>query len=404
MAITAALETSLNSAADQTSYSIASVSPVDGNLVLVYVQNTSETVPCATPTLSGLSVTWDQVATALNTTSNDRSTLFRAQGTYADGTITVSFGAETQNHCQAHVIDLGGTATGNNGADAIVQSDTEVGASTNGNNCDLASFADATNNACVVMGAVNANDTSFDVDTSSFTALNEVVGGSRRSAIGWRTGEDTTPGLIWSTTSRNYAIIAVEVAILSEDEEEIFTPTGISIPVTQGAFVGASIFAPTGISIPVTSGSMVLALSTTWDPSGIAIPVTQGAFVGASVFTVEGVSIPVTLGDMVLELTATWEPMGVPIAVTPGSFVGASLGELEGIAIPVTQGDFEASSLFTAEGISIPTTLGTFVSEMSGTLEVDGLEIPVTLGTFVGGTDLPDTLPSGHYLLVLGVG
>ena len=227
MALSASSIFSDTDAADQTSYAFAVGSIPDGEMAYALVVNTKGSAP-DTPTLSGHGVTWTQVAT-IAASNNDRTTLFRAVGTFTSGNITADFAGATQTACHLHVISISGADTGGtNGANSVVQSDTETGSSGNGQQADLSAFADATNNGCIVAGTVNANDADFDVE-AGFTALSELVGGSRRSIIGFRTGEDTSPGLVWSTTSRTYTIVCAEIAIAGGGAETI-TPAGTITP------------------------------------------------------------------------------------------------------------------------------------------------------------------------------
>lgn len=151
------LETSMTGAAsatDASSYTTASVSPSKNKLVIVGVLNTKGTT-ADTPTLSGNGLTWDQVQTNLFDSDLKRVTMFRALSTSTPtpGTITIDFGGATQTGCAWSVYEFSGIdRTGTNGANAIVQNDTQDVTNGGSITATMAAFSSTANGATSICG------------------------------------------------------------------------------------------------------------------------------------------------------------------------------------------------------------------------------------------------------------
>lgn len=165
--------TNLSTAADgtdATSYNTASISPSAGKVVLVAVGN-MRVGTVTTPTLSGASTTWTQVATD-NQDNFTRCTLFRgvAAGT---GALTIDFAGNTQLRCAWSIVELSSVDTGGtNGANAIVQSATDNTENTT-LTVTLGAFSSLSN---ATFGAVVVNASSPDITAGSgFTQIAETA-------------------------------------------------------------------------------------------------------------------------------------------------------------------------------------------------------------------------------------
>lgn len=159
-----------NSAA--TSYATASVSPVANALTILAVASqfagTSNT-----PTATGASMTWAQIATGADATNNRRVTLFRAlSASPGSGAVTIDFAGQSQSNAAWSIESCTGTDTsGTNGSGAVVQSGTathDSGTSSTGLTVALSALGSANN---ATYGMVRANGGSAIVAGSGFTAL-----------------------------------------------------------------------------------------------------------------------------------------------------------------------------------------------------------------------------------------
>jgi hypothetical protein len=116
---------------DGTSYATASITPTANRLILVFTEQRIAAGVAGgpvTPTASGNSLTYTQVATQIGpgASTNRRFTIFRALGAAPSaGVLTISTGAETQTHLSHVVLECSGVpTTGTNGSGAVVQSKT----------------------------------------------------------------------------------------------------------------------------------------------------------------------------------------------------------------------------------------------------------------------------------------
>ncbi len=119
--VSVSLLTGSESTTDATSYVTASVSPAANSLVIVTVGCFVNSVSgqTETPTLSGLGATWTLLQDESFALSRHRLTTYYAQqASYTTGTVTISFGSETQEACTWYVTQ----ATGHDTAAPVVQS------------------------------------------------------------------------------------------------------------------------------------------------------------------------------------------------------------------------------------------------------------------------------------------
>lgn len=191
----------------------ASVSPAVKSLVLVAVMQRKGSTPTPqTPAVSGASMTWTQVAT-LNPFADFRITVFRGlSATPGSGALTIS-------NCDSGTNDIGWivaqlknvVTTGTNGADAVVQSDTQssTGVST-GLTSTLSAFQKPSNAAIGFIAGQNLAGLSAFSAGSGFTQLTAV--GSIGIIHGeFRDTQDTTVNWTWSSTDVPVVAISLEI-------------------------------------------------------------------------------------------------------------------------------------------------------------------------------------------------
>jgi hypothetical protein len=152
---------------NQSSYATASGSPTANKLQLLAIANQKASAP-DTPTVTGASMTWVQIATVKNDVDNLRLTVFRAlNASPGTGALTIDYAGATQQNClwKWHENTGNEDLTGSDGAGAVVQSVTGAssGASTT-LTITLATFGDASNNMGIAFYATPAN-TTFAADT-----------------------------------------------------------------------------------------------------------------------------------------------------------------------------------------------------------------------------------------------
>lgn len=193
MAITQASLTSNSDTTDTTSYTTASVTNTVNRLLLLSVASSRAAADPSVPTITGLSLTWVQVNTALFATTlpqHRRVTVFRALGASATGTVLIDFAAETQTGCMWSLQEFDNVDTsGANGSGAIVQSVPGTSAPANSLTITLAAFS-STNNATY--------GTAFTLSTitpgAGFTEISEssTTVPTNTMEVEWRVDNDTT--------------------------------------------------------------------------------------------------------------------------------------------------------------------------------------------------------------------
>lgn len=182
-------------------------------LYLALVASTSSGGGGAIPSgLSGGGQTWDQVATVLVASANERLTLYRALSASpgSASTLTATWGSSQSGFGIVTVLEYTGVKTsGSNGADAIVQSATNAASSAASLTVTLSSFADPVNN--VACGFFMVSSTSSATAGSGFTFAQNGTNQSRRWMHEYVTGEDTSVDVTGPTT--RWAGIALELAM-----------------------------------------------------------------------------------------------------------------------------------------------------------------------------------------------
>lgn len=204
--------TNLNSTTDTTSYTTASHDFVDGRYYML-LWHARKSATLANPTVSGTtSGTWGgggataNFNTVASASNRVRAAVYLATSTFSE-TITINCGSDTQVSMQAVMISITGMDT----TGTLVQQDAGTGdAGTSvSSSITLASFADATNNGCLL---VFGKDGSAAVTPSG--SLTELVDETNPDGgsiwVGYQIGENVNPSASW-TGNEDWGGIAWEI-------------------------------------------------------------------------------------------------------------------------------------------------------------------------------------------------
>lgn len=189
-----------------------SISPTANSLVLVSVISfIGASLPNA-PTVTGCNVTWDQVLTLPDAASRFRLTVLRSLGTYTPGALTIDFGGQTQDAINYGIDQFTGVdTTGSNGANAIVQSATQLLTGSNTSiTITLGAFSDVNN---ATWGVVGVNSALGITEGSGFTQL-DYHAGNQTLQTEWKSTNDTSVDFSWASNAdkKNGAAIELKIA------------------------------------------------------------------------------------------------------------------------------------------------------------------------------------------------
>lgn len=264
------LLTSGTSFSSGTSKVTASITPTNGDVVLVAVTTGGATPP--QPTCTGLGATWDVVISLPWGNSDQRTTVFRARAaTYTAGTLTLSTGATSQSGWWWSVVDFGGLdTTGTNGAGAIGNTNTglvDTAAGTISVNDTIASA----NVGYGVFGTYGDNTT--NTARTNWTSL-ATLG---NSTDGWTvtqtrlSGGDTAGSMTLSPNSTHLAAIIIELKTPATGSVgtaagtstatavgTTLSATGTAAGTSTAAAVGARTAAAVGTAAGTSSASAVV--------------------------------------------------------------------------------------------------------------------------------------------------
>lgn len=197
--------------ATQSTYNTASISPAGNKLLLVWVNSIVSSGTPNDPTITGDGVTWVKIASV--TTGTAKVSLFRGMvSSPSSGALTIDFAAQSQLFAQWIVDQVDGIDTsGSNGANAVVQSATQIvtsGASSTGISATLAAFG-STNNA--TYGGARKNGSNTLNPGSNFTQSGSIQDGAtgHHSVTEFTGVNQTTVDFNWTSE----AVTALEIAI-----------------------------------------------------------------------------------------------------------------------------------------------------------------------------------------------
>jgi hypothetical protein len=209
IAATHLLTDSSSSAANQ--YTTASISPAANNLVILVVHNWRGGSPTV-PTVTGVSMTWTQVATLQHPNVFMTFTVFRALAQApGSGALTIDFGGVTQTACGWSITEFSNVAiSGTNGADAIVQCVTTSNNGTQTGITDtLAAFSNTDNGT---HGMVFKNTTGAITKGGNFTSLAaQVIETGFYMSSQWANNNQTAVNWTWGSESAAAFAMAMEI-------------------------------------------------------------------------------------------------------------------------------------------------------------------------------------------------
>lgn len=197
--------------ADATSFNTANISPGANMLILVEVHSKDDGA-ATTPTLSGCTMTWVQVATVNFNGGSSSVTLFRSLSATPGSAcaLTIDFSGSTQQEISWIIHQWDGVDTsGTNGSGAIVQSATNSAETGMSLSVTLAAFGDAVNNAAVGFFGRNGSGAPT-VGAGGYTLLGDFLPNARRASAEYLIGQDTSVDMSWATNNAMGGV-AVEV-------------------------------------------------------------------------------------------------------------------------------------------------------------------------------------------------
>lgn len=200
------------------SQATSSVSPAANTLILVSVINDSTGggggSPAATPTISGNSITWTQIATIHREDDHAyRITLFRgSSATPTSGTITIDFAGNNQGSIawivdQLSLVDL---------TNPVIQSATNGGTGITSLAVTLAAFSAAAN---ATYGVVGGDGTIVITKGGNFT---ELANHASTTAIESQWANNNQTSVNWTMGSSNCVAIGVEIKATVQGGEFLF--------------------------------------------------------------------------------------------------------------------------------------------------------------------------------------
>lgn len=199
---------------DATSFNTANISPAANSLILLEVHSKDDGA-AVTPTVTGCSMTWTQVATVSFNGGSSSVTLFRSLNASPGSAcaLTIDFSGSTQQEISWIIHQWDGVDTsGTNGSGAIVQSATNSSEGATTLSVTLAAFGDATNNAAA--GFFGRNSAAVTTVGGGFTILGDFLPSARRASAEYKIGEDTGVDMSWGT-SNAVGGVAVEIKAAS---------------------------------------------------------------------------------------------------------------------------------------------------------------------------------------------
>lgn len=190
-----------------TSYNTNSITPSANNLIILSVESLFSSGTPNTPTVTGASMTWVQVATSV--LNHTRITVFRSMSSSpGSGALTIDFGGQTQHDINYSIDSISGCDTsGSNGSGAIVQSPTNTSTATSGS-LGMANLQNPNN---LVYGALGLEAGGLIISPGSgWTQLFSNANGSSSAETQYAINK-TSITWTWGGTSQNFAAIGVEI-------------------------------------------------------------------------------------------------------------------------------------------------------------------------------------------------
>lgn len=363
-------------ASPTTSEDTASVSPTSNALLLLDVvgSNGGGIAPDAPSSITGNGLTWVQIATAAPLTDGAsetwRVTRYRAMGASpSTGAITISHTTAPDQYLSWCLREYTGVVTtGSNGADAEVQTATNIGDSTTAS-VTLSAFGDAGNGA-------DAFTVTFGTPTitpeSGWTGLTADTTGHNKRAQ-WRDDNDTSPSATLSVT-QDWAMLATEIAaagadpIITADSGSVATTgtdAGLQHSRVVGADPGAVAVTGTDATLSVSAGNAVM----TADPGSVAVAGTDASFALVRLGDAGAVSVTGTDAGLAHNRVMAANPGAVAVSGTDAAVLRGWFLVLDTGSVSVSGTDATLSAT------------GTFVLVAdSGSVAVSGTDASFLLG------------------------
>lgn len=272
-----------------TSATTASIAPAANALVLLAVQSEKAEPAPSVPSISGGGMTsWTQVRTfAWDNAGTSRTlTLFRSlQASPGSGTVTIDFGAESQDLIQWSIIEFTGVdTTGTNGSGAVVQDAQNPATVGSGTRIDvsLSAFSDGGNVTYSVAGKESPGAGDYLTPEAELTSIHNVIdsGNSAQMQSVWKNGEPTDSTVTFGpwATSRRRGGFAIEVAVSTVTVQQLAATANQAAHLTGQAAVTTEIASVVGASATtkahVTTGLVFRPdgdlLTTGWDTAPTA--------------------------------------------------------------------------------------------------------------------------------------
>lgn len=203
--------------------------PTGNRLALLWVMSRRTAGSISTPTATGTTNTWTQIATRANGTSTRRGTLFRhLSASPASETVTIDFGGQTQDGMEWIAVEFSEVVTtGTNGSGAVVQSGTASG--TTSISVTLAAFGDAVNNVAFLAAGSTAGGLNLTVTGYTELSSNVGSGNNPEGETDYFRGEDLS-------VDASHASATTIIGIAIEIDSTNVSGGGLPIPVAMAQY------------------------------------------------------------------------------------------------------------------------------------------------------------------------
>lgn len=319
--ITASHLTAGNNEVDASSYTTASITPLANQLVLVAIRTALNTN--ATPTLSGASMTWVQIANILSGSGTRRFTVFRGLSTSpTTDVLTIDFAGVTESACSWTVDQFANIDTsGSNGSAAIKQINTNSGSdggstASTGVSVTLGAFDNIINGT---YGAANASTVQNINAGTGFTRLVNQSGTGSHLASEWRNDNSTTVNVTWaSDTGLEYMILGAELVGTTTSTSSTSSSTSISISTSS-----------TSISISTSSTSQSTSISTSISTSVSTSTSTTQSFTTSTSSTSSSISISTSSTSQSTSISTSSTSNSISTSTSTTTLIDKPIGRIQ---------------------------------------------------------------------------
>jgi hypothetical protein len=346
----------INSDTDASSYANASWTPPTSGLIVVFVYHRATTA--TTPTISGNSLTWTQIASHRDAGGNWRITLFGANASGSStGATTVDFGGQTQLFCRASFFQVTDADLTGGVAAAFVQTVTGEGSAATSLSLTLSAAGHADNRP--ISGFAHSQNQGKTPRTN-WTELDDVTGSFPNASVETQYRSDafeTTASATWTTSATAVGIAA-----------EIKGASGGGPATVEGAAVISGTGSLSGTSLVNVQASG--ALSGTGALASAALVEAQGSTALSGTGTLAGAGLVDVQAAAALSGSSTLAAAG-SVEVFASAALSAS-GALDATAVMTVLAEAALSGVgvlsAAGDASSIPTVYGAALLSGSSTL------------------------------------